>query len=62
MFLSVGTSGLVYPAAGLPLLARQSGACLVEINPEPTQLSALADFRLQGPSGEVLPRLVSELG
>jgi len=53
----VGTSGLVYPAAGLPMLGRSAGARLVEVNVAETPLSAHMDVTLIGPSGEVLPEL-----
>jgi NAD-dependent deacetylase len=58
LLLSVGTSGLVYPAASLPYEALERGAIVVEVNPERTPLSASADFSPQGRAGEVLPRLV----
>jgi NAD-dependent protein deacetylase/lipoamidase len=58
IFLSVGTSGLVYPAASLPYEALERGSIVVEVNPDPTPLSAQADFSLRGRAGEVLPRLV----
>lgn len=61
VFLSIGTSALVHPAASIPLLAKQRGATLVEINPEPTPLSAIADFVFPLKSGELLPDLVSRL-
>ena len=51
----VGTSALVYPAAGLPEVARAAGAFTVEVNPERTPLSDLCDARVQGRAGEVLP-------
>jgi len=54
VFLAVGTSALVYPAASLPWAARQSGARIIEINPDPTPLSDLADLVLRGPAAEVL--------
>jgi NAD-dependent deacetylase len=57
LFLSVGTSSVVQPAASLPLLARRHGAYTVEINPEPTPLSEMLDEVLRGPSGMVLPQL-----
>jgi NAD-dependent deacetylase len=57
VFMSIGTSSLVYPAAGLASRARQAGTILVEINPEPTDLTRHADFALAGPSGQVLPAL-----
>ncbi|HET6972585.1 MAG TPA: NAD-dependent deacylase [Pyrinomonadaceae bacterium] len=53
----IGTSGLVYPAAGLPEIARSAGAFLCEVNPEPTPLSRLCDETLIGKAGEVLPLL-----
>ena len=58
VLLSVGTSGLVYPAASLPYEALENGAIVVEVNPERTPLSASADFSLRESAGEVLPRLV----
>lgn len=61
VFLSVGTSSLVYPAAALPLEALESGATLVEVNPSETPLTRRADYTLRGPAGEVLPRLVEQL-
>ena len=57
VFLCVGTSGLVYPAADLPFRALAAGATVVEINPAPTPLSSKAHFVLAGPAGEVLPPL-----
>jgi NAD-dependent protein deacetylase/lipoamidase len=55
----IGTSGLVYPAAGLPEIARSAGAFLCEVNPEPTPLSRICDEVLMGKAGEVLPLLRS---
>lgn len=55
--LVVGTSGLVYPAAGLPEIAKSAGAFVCEINPEPTPLSELCDETISGKAGEVLPLL-----
>lgn len=51
----VGTSAYVQPAASLPLVAAQSGARVVEINPDITPLSASVDFSLRGKAGEILP-------
>ncbi len=53
----VGTSALVYPAAALPELAGAAGAYVVEINPEPTPLSALCDEVISGRAGDILPQL-----
>lgn len=58
LFLSVGTSAVVHPAASLPLLAKRNGAYLVEINIEPTEISYLSDELLWGKGGEVLPQIV----
>jgi NAD-dependent deacetylase len=58
LFLSIGTSGVVYPAASLPVLAGGSGAVVVEINPEESPLSESADVVLRGRAGEVLPGLL----
>ena len=59
IFLSIGTSGLVEPAASLPFMALRSRAVVVEINPDSTPLTPEAAYVLAGPSGEVLPKLVS---
>ena len=58
VFLSIGTSGIVEPAASLPRVAHHSGAVVVEINPKETPITRIADFSLQGPSGMILPDLV----
>jgi len=58
IFFSIGTSGVVRPAASLAHAARNRGALLVEVNAEPTALTPLVDFALQGRSGEILPALV----
>lgn len=50
----VGTSALVYPAAGLPEIAKAAGAYVCEVNPERTPLSSLCDEVLMGKAGEVL--------
>ena len=52
----VGTSALVYPAAGLPEIAKAAGAYLCEVNPERTPLSDLCDEVITGKAGEVLPQ------
>jgi NAD-dependent deacetylase len=58
VFLVVGTSATVYPAASLIPLAKQSGARVIEINPEPGPLSDAADVVFRGPAGEWLPQLL----
>lgn len=51
----IGTSAQVYPAAALPLIAKQSGAKIIEVNPEETALSTLGDVSLRGKAAEILP-------
>ena len=59
LFLSVGTSAVVYPAAGLPLAAASAGAYVVEVNTERTDISSRLDETLLGPAGTILPELVA---
>lgn len=61
VFLSIGTSAQVYPAAELPLRALSAGATVVEINPERTALTRHAHFALPGAAGVVLPQLLERL-
>lgn len=58
VFFSIGTSGVVYPAAALAHAAMENGAIVVEINLEETPLTSRADFVFRGRSGELLPALV----
>ncbi len=57
VFLSVGTSAVVYPAAQLPLDARAHGAYVAEVNPDVTGITEEVDEAIRGPAGEVLPAL-----
>ena len=59
VMLIVGTSGVVYPAAAMPMIAREAGAVVIDVNPERDALSQAADVFLRGPGGEVLPELVA---
>jgi NAD-dependent deacetylase len=59
VFLSIGTSAVVYPAAGIPLLARECGAYVAEINIEPSAIAQYVDEVVQGRAGAVLPALVN---
>lgn len=61
LFLAVGTSATVYPAAGLIEIAASAGARIFEVNREPTPLSHLAHRVLREPAGEALPKLTPEL-
>ncbi|MEM1043459.1 MAG: NAD-dependent deacylase [Bacteroidota bacterium] len=58
VFLSLGTSAVVYPAASLPLIAREAGAYVAEVNVEPSAIAGEMSEVVLGPSGEVLPALV----
>ena len=58
VFFSIGTSGVVQPAASLAHAARNRGAVVVEINAEPTPLTSKANYAFHGKSGEILPELV----
>jgi NAD-dependent deacetylase len=58
VFLSIGTSAVVYPAADLPLLARRFGAYTAEINVTPSAIAQEMHEVVLGPSGWVLPSLV----
>ena len=61
LFVAIGTSGNVYPAAGFVQLARQAGAATLEINPETTEGSPLFDHHWRGPATEQVPRLLAAL-
>lgn len=61
VFLCIGTSALVYPAAELPLRALESGAVVVEINPNPTALTEKTDHVLAGAAGEIVPELLRRM-
>jgi NAD-dependent deacetylase len=58
VFLVIGTSAVVYPAAGLVPYAKNAGAKVIEINTEPSAMSGVVDCILEGPAGEILPRLL----
>jgi NAD-dependent deacetylase len=57
--LVVGTSGLVYPAAGLPGLAKDHGAKVIVVNPEPSALDETADLVIHQPAGVCLPAMLA---
>jgi NAD-dependent deacetylase len=62
VFLTVGTSAEVYPAASLPYEARAHGAFVVEVNPSATPFTPHAHASLRGPSGVVLPAVLDAMG
>ena len=61
IFFIVGTSAVVYPAASLIYSAKQSGAYLMEVNVEETEISRIVDKSFFGLSGEILPVLIKEI-
>jgi len=61
LFLSIGTSGNVYPAAGFVQEALAAGARTVEINLEPSQVESSFHEHIYGKAGEVLPDFVERL-
>lgn len=62
VLLSVGTSSLVHPAAQVPFVAKQAGARVIQVNPNPTALDEIADINLRAPAATALPTLVASLG
>ncbi len=58
LVLVIGTSSVVYPAAGLVPLAKSNGARVVEVNVEATPMSDVADIVLRQPAAEILPQLL----
>lgn len=62
LMLVLGTSGVVYPAAYLPYLAKEGGAKVVEVNPEETPLTYIADISIRSSSGAVMTEIVRMLG
>ena len=61
IFLSIGTSAVVHPAASLPFHALEHGATVIEINPDPTPLTDEANYVLTGAAGVILPELMKSL-
>ena len=61
LFVSIGTAGAVYPAAGFVQLARAAGARTVELNLDPSAGTPLFDEARHGPAGTLVPAFVDEL-
>ena len=57
LFISIGTSGVVWPAAGYPQLSKSTGALCIELNPQPSEQSLIYDRVYKGKAGELLPQL-----
>lgn len=62
LMLVVGTSASVYPAAALPVIANNSGALVVEVNAEPTDVSTYSDATVSGHAGTLLPEIWRAMG
>ncbi|MEM6283850.1 MAG: NAD-dependent deacylase [Chloroflexota bacterium] len=62
VIIVVGTSGLVTPAASLPRLTKEGGGKVIEVNPDYSMITRIADVKLEGPSGDMLPKLVAAMG
>lgn len=61
VMLVAGTSGIVTPAAYLPITAQKAGATIIEVNPSTTPITDIAHIHLKGPAGEMLPPVVAAL-
>ncbi len=61
IFFVVGTSAVVYPAAGLVYTAKRSGSYIVEVNIEETEVSSIADISFFGEAGKVLPEILEKV-
>ncbi len=60
--LVVGTSAVVYPAASIPMTAKERGATVIEINMEPTPLTdQISNYLISGSAGEIIPAIVEEV-
>jgi NAD-dependent deacetylase len=60
LFISIGTSGVVYPAAGFPKIAKDRGARCIEINPEPNEASYQYPESIREPASRGLMRLFED--
>ena len=60
VLISVGTSGVVYPAAEMPERAWRAGATVIHVNPQPNVTHSEREYALGGSAGEVLPQLFEE--
>jgi NAD-dependent deacetylase len=61
LLLSIGTSSVVFPAAQIPVDAHRAGAKVIQINPNATDLDAIADLNLRGTAAMMMPALVRTL-
>src|SRR5690625_4192060 len=61
VFVAIGTSGVVQPAATLPSIARESGAYVIQINPQETPMDGVAHCNIRASAAQVLPKLYEEI-
>ena len=62
IMLVIGTSAVVQPAALMPVIAKESGAKIIEINPEHTPLTdSISDYLIRGTAGDIMNRILSQL-
>ncbi|RKX69516.1 NAD-dependent protein deacylase, partial [candidate division WOR-3 bacterium] len=61
LLLVIGTSGVVQPAASIPIFGKNRNKTVAIINPEPTPLSVWADYEITGRAADVLPQIVKEV-
>ena len=60
--LVIGTSAIVYPAATIPITAKENGAIVIEINKEPTPMTdQVSDYLICGSAGEIISTIVEEV-
>jgi len=60
--LVIGTSAVVYPAATIPITAKEGGAIVIEINKESTAMTdQISDYLICGSAGEIIPAIVEEV-
>jgi NAD-dependent deacetylase len=58
VLITVGTSGVVYPAAEIPQVTAKMGGAVIQVNPQPTPLDPFCTVNLRGPAARVLPEVV----
>jgi NAD-dependent deacetylase len=61
LMIVVGTSAVVQPAASMPLLAKQAGAAVIEVNPDETPITPFVDIHIEGNAAEIVPDLAGRI-
>ena len=59
--IAIGSSLIVYPAAQVPIIAKQAGAKLFVLNTEPVEMDAYADYVIYGKAGEIMPKILEKM-